>query len=849
MKSRRNIPALLCAGLLFLLTACAGGDVHHFYMDVDGNAHWDLVEGAVEYEAQLLDENSQVDSGFRPAGDVTTAYIPAGFSLRIRPVFEDGSTGDWMVQAADPDSSGADASIVTVAKERVSPNYRIYWEDLQSYEILSNVNPDSVETGAGGTVSFEAAAPDGGIIRFTGTGIELTDGGLTLQPDASLYALDAIGRIAAVEFIVSDSGDAGNWLCAGGGYTFTSATSVDSAEQLYRVPRLHIPASEAEAIIRCADYQPNFIAFGASDINTDAVTVSAVNVYYDDATRNTGLRLAALDLTRYSTYLAGEYYDPLRESFKPKQGIYDFALVLFPDVTDGEETPEVDVLNDDVLYGYSTLYDIEDSLYTIGALRDADGNELDKATDPLTIGSTLDITLGDYTMTLALPVVERYAGAQTLHELVPYNNADAQGEKLSLVIPIFWQDQPETATAETLDNIHAKLGRVMDADGTVTDYSGNLSDAFSLSDYFDTASYGQYSVTSFVTDWYAAPYDFEQMQNQPVTSDTQFRDDIYVWLTATYPDMDWSRFDADGDGFFDSVIFVNAGESDAEELQMLGYGYALFVSFGYTGEGAGTQADPAFKNFVSINTAFLDDNALIHEVSHSFGLIDYYDVGYNGIDAVGSYDMQSDAFGDWNAFSKYAVGWVEPEVISGLNSGESIELTIGSFAETGDAVVIPAAGTDHDGPFGEYILLDLFTADGTNRYDAARYGLDGAVGVRVSHVNANMEMHVLTGEDGVAYPIGTTHYANDYSKTGRYQIEVIQAGGTNTFTDPAAERKTLAEEDLFTTGDTFDAENYTDFLTDGRMDDGSEFGYTVEITAMEQDENGDYAATVRITRK
>lgn len=848
MRTNRKIVALLCAGLLLLLTAC--GSKYHYYMDVEGNVSWDAVEGAVEYEAQLLDENSQEAGGFWPDADVTSAFVPAGYGFRIRPVFEDGSTGDWMEpmyvdangEAVEPDGNGA-----LVGKERVNADFTIYWEDLQTYEILSCVDRNTVETGADGSISFEAAAPNGGVIRFVGTGIELTDGGMVLQPGAELRALDAIGRISAVEICVEDSDDPGNWMWSSGGYTFTSATSVESADQLYYVPSQGISVSEGEETIRCAEYQPNFIAFGAENVNTGAVTISSATVYYDEATYNTGLRLAALDTVRYRAYLTGELYDPGRERFEIDEGIYDFVLALFPDVSDEDKPFEVDVLTEDVIHEYDTIYDVEDRLYTIGELRDAGGNVLNKETDGLPMGSTLDVTLGDYTMAVQLPVVERYAGAQTLHELIPYDYADAQGEVLSLVIPVVWQDQPENATEELLNTIYAKLGRVMEPDGTVTDHSGELTEQFSLSDYFDTASYGQYAITSFVTEWYAAPYDFEVMQNTPA-DDEQFREEVYAWLMATYPDMDWSRFDADGDGFFDSVIFINAGESTQESVQMSGFGYALFISTGYTGENAGTQDEPVFKNFVSLNGSFLDDNALIHEVSHSFGIIDYYDVNYSGVDAVGCYDMQSDGVGDWNAYSKYAVGWIEPEVISGLESGESVEITIGAFADTGDAVVIPAAGAEHDGPFGEYILLDLFTDGGVNRYDAAAYDLDGVVGVRVSHVDANMEMRVLTGEDGVEYPVGTTHRANSYNEEGLYQLEVIQADGINTFGDPAQERKHLAEEDLFMAGDVFNAADYAAFLVDGGMDDGSEFGYTVEIVRIGQDGDGAYSAQVRITR-
>ena len=92
--------------------------------------------------------------------------------------------------------------------------------------------------------------------------------------------------------------------------------------------------------------------------------------------------------------------------------------------------------------------------------------------------------------------------------------------------------------------------------------------------------------------------------------------------------------------------------------------------------------------------------------------------------------------------------------------------------------------------------------------------------------------------------------ANDYKESGKYHIELLQRGGNNTFTNKASEyiRTQLERADLFRAGDVFDAAQYTAFLTDGRMDDGSEFGYTIQILSIE--ENGaDSTATIRITRK
>ena len=89
---------------------------------------------------------------------------------------------------------------------------------------------------------------------------------------------------------------------------------------------------------------------------------------------------------------------------------------------------------------------------------------------------------------------------------------------------------------------------------------------------------------------------------------------------------------------------------------------------------------------------------------------------FTGIDAVGGFDMQSGNIGDWNPYSKYAAGWTAPMVVD-LQPGESAEYTIGAFEKTGDAIVIPVHADTFDGPFNEYILVDLFTAGGVNVHD------------------------------------------------------------------------------------------------------------------------------------
>lgn len=859
MKTR--LALLLC--LLMTFVGLAAGEEASVLIDENGQAVWTAVDGAVSYEYLFVD--AEYTSGGTMTTTGTTAQVPLGHAIHIHPLLENGEYANWITSDffgepvvdsaadADPEPEPVSEDVPMVdARIFVDETHTTQWSQLQTFDLFPCIDHATAVQQADGSLYFEAAAP-GGTMRFVGYGVTLLEDGMTFAPGAKLYGLDALGRICAIGLETADPGTEGNNTWFSGGYTFSSATSVDSPEDLFTLWGLSTFVADHQSAampssLSLLQFQPNFIVFGADASNADAFTLSALTVYYDEATFSTGIRSVQLNADMYGTYLEGDRYDTSLECFDLESGVYSFFLVVQPDILEETEpfTLTSDNLNDIAFAGCIT--GISDTLFTIGDLKDAAGQVLDK-TSRLSMGSSIQVTLGDYTADVPLPVIEQYTGAQTLHDLTPYNNAASLGDVTALVVPVYWQDQPQNATDELLARLKAQLGRVEDAAGQVTDYSDQLTDSFSLSSYYDIASYGQYRITSFVTDWYAAPYDYTgDKETVYQAGDTEFPAQVYDWLLETYPDMDWSRFDKDADGFLDSVILINTGTNDSDVMYMGTYAYAQFISPGYTGENAGTPDKPALKNYVGMNISFLGTNTLIHEYGHGFGLIDYYDVSYTGIDALGGYDMQSSNMGDWNAYSKYAVGWINPQVITNLSSGETVEVTLRSFADTGDALVLPAAGAVHDGPFDEYLLLDLFTTDGVNRYDAPLFDLDGALGVRITHVNAKMEKRVLTGEDGVDYPIGTVHIANAYNPKGQYLLEIIQAGGVNTLTALENLRPRLTADDLFTQGDTFTMDGYAAFFHEGLMDDGSTFGYKVEIVTLEQSENG-AAATLRITRE
>ena len=837
--STRIFAALLVLVLALSLTACGGIT---FQIDENGLVTWEPVSGAVKYECSVVDRAYSNEGQFFL--EETSFQLEPGHSLHVRPVFEDGSTGDWYVSDYYGESAydalmGEDGSFDPMDYPNI--NYNVRWDELQTFELISAIRWDTVRTDENGLLTFEADGPHG-TMRFEGEGVTAENGTLTFQPDARIWALDAIGRICAMKPIVADPGDPSNSIIFSGGYTFSDATAVNSHQELMYVWGLSITTGDALGDIEptdLMDYQPNFIIFGSFNQSPDAFSISGLEVYYDETAFTTGIRHMGLETNFYGTYLTGDRYDPSREVYDLDAGILNFYLCAVPELQN--ELVPYDPTQDPEALGRSIIAFTPEQFKT-GDLRTADGTAVDRTT-PLEPGMTLDVTVGDHTYPVALPVNDPFTGAVTLNQLVPYGYPAATGEMNAILVPVAWQDQSENANDENLFALKGEVGRVIE-NGTVTDYSEYLSSntRFSLSEYFDIASYGKLKISTFVTDWFIAPFDYTAYHGVGI-EDEAFRDALYAWLMERYPDMDWTPYDKDANGYFDAVMFINVGKLDVNEYYPWAFSGGVHHLFSYNGGNAGTPEKPTFNSYINVNAELLEGNTLVHEFGHNLGLIDYYDVTYSGIDAVGGFDMQSGNCGDWNPYSKYAAGWTSPIVVDDLAPGESGEYTIGAFAETGDSIVIPVHADTFDGPFNEYIMIDLFTDGGVNVHDAAEFGLGGVHGVRIYHIDGRMETHIEE-VNGVSYPLGTPRSVNAYNPGGTYQVEVIQAGRDNTFTDLENLRTNLEAQDLFRAGMTFSVDAYSEFFADGKMNDGSDFPYVIEVVSVSATE-----AVIRVTAK
>ncbi len=711
----------------------------------------------------------------------------------------------------------------------------------ESFELIDCIDMNSVKTD-GDITKFNVTLEDGTTIPFEGTGITILDDSIKFEPGGEIYSLDAIGAIAFYHPSVIENLNPENAIGGSGGYTFTDETSVSNRDDIIFMESHVVHAYHYEgdtSPLEMDPMYPNFVRFCNDIFSPDSFTLSDLIVYYDPDVTTTGIKELSLVPEYYGSYLEGELYNEVKEDAEIRvEGgtVPCFYLCLVPD-NEGCTSEHANIGN---------IYCIRK--FTIGDLKDAAGKVLNKATTVVSDNTTIEVTVGKYTLDVKLPVFKKFAGAKDLHELTPDALPKATGELKTLVVPVCWADQTHMATTENLDLYRSHIGRVADINGKERDYTDNSDSMFSLTEYFDIVSYGKLDISPVMTDWYYSDKNFAEMQ--AASPKREFASEILDWVKEKYPNINWKEFDKDADGYIDSMIIINAGEIEGDTYLKDSYSYGLNISSTYIDEFAGTQKDPTVNNFTSVGHSILEysgSSLLIHEFSHSLGLIDYYDVTASGIDAVGSYDMMSSNAGDWNAYSKYSVGWIKPEIVSGLKRGESVEIEIGSLAETGDSIVIPAAGTKFDNsPFNEYIMIDLFTDAGANKYDAASFDIAGVQGVRIYHVNASMETHNPVDKNGVPQDcvIGTPRYVNSSldSYQGKYHIELIQAGGKNTFTDTDPENNTVTAADFFQSGDTFTLDKYSDFFYNGKMDANIDFGYKIEIVNVSNS-----SATIRIT--
>ena len=397
-------------------------------------------------------------------------------------------------------------------------------------------------------------------------------------------------------------------------------------------------------------------------------------------------------------------------------------------------------------------------------------------------------------------------------------------------------------------------------------YFGTDTSKMSLKMYYETASFGQMTISGKVTTPYTETN--SGLTTDQIQADTSYSklfqliSNAVEYIKANDSTINIDDYDINDDGVIDNIHLITNFDTTQYTNP---WSTPLWPHKYQTGNTEGTKSSPV-ANVYSISAIdhVNDCVTAIHEQGHIFGLDDYYDYAQTDIDYVGYADMQSGNMFDWNSFSKFSVGWISPYVITG-----ETEITIQAASINGDCLVIPAnPETFNNSAFDEYFLIELFAPYGNNAvnypYNGTYRGSTwefysnniqnlGNYGVRMYHVNdqtycytsggfVEFNSHVTTQTiyrptDNDAYDYdGRSYYFDDWANYK--ELAIIQRGGTDTFGSTSSSvRHYLGSADLFKQGDVFTFDNYKQFLTKDNtvpttMNNGEVFPYKITFTAM-----------------
>ena len=406
----------------------------------------------------------------------------------------------------------------------------------------------------------------------------------------------------------------------------------------------------------------------------------------------------------------------------------------------------------------------------------------------------------------------------------------------------------------------------------------------SVKTFYEEEARGRYTLTGVVTDWFACNLPSSRFYTENKGSD--YVDSLVKtavsWYKTTYGISSMKGFDADSNGYIDSVILIYG----SPDYSAMGNPYAGNM-WAYTSwlcnENNRSYSDPgpnayfwasydfmygeghsSVEGFYNGNTSYcnIDTHTYIHEFGHVLGLNDYYD--YSGqYSPAGGFSMQDENVGGHDPYSLLTYGFIDPYIVN-----DSTTITINDFQSSGDVVLL--TNKTVNSPFDEYILLELYTPTGLNEFDTLHcYTEDGVqgvddVGIRIWHVDGRLvyskneynisDKNITTNPlidgykvwnmmsntyydsrlgDGYGSPLGKSYM--DYN-----ELQLIRNDTKTTYKD----KNHFSSSFLFKQGDSFSLNKFKQqFKKQYYMNDGSIFSFNVEVTSIENNK-----ATLTITK-
>lgn len=408
----------------------------------------------------------------------------------------------------------------------------------------------------------------------------------------------------------------------------------------------------------------------------------------------------------------------------------------------------------------------------------------------------------------------------------------AIGDVDLLVIPVIIDGYESTATSKTRSDIQKAMF------GEAEDTSWE-----SVASFYQKSSYGKLNLSGIVTNWFDSGYsssDMLSLEKKDIDSVSILMEDAIDWVRDTQPQIDLKDFDNDSDGHIDAVWMIYSAPSNLNDV------FWAYVYWNYRNQNNKSIANPtpfaygwASYDFMyeGNGSSGIDGHTYIHETGHLLGLDDYYD--YDGdTSPMGGIDMMDYNIIDHNGFSKFALGWTNPYVVTG-----DADIEISPASSTGDSVLLSA---DWNGnPFDEYILIELYTPDGLNEKDSkSAYpgnNMRGFTvpGVRMYHIDARLfDRRARTYVDNLdvsnAYIGASNSESWSFLASNQAKFKLLSLVDANKNVKYLSNPYAVAtNKTLFSEGKTFTFQDYKTAFPLGnglKMNDGTTFPFSIEFS-------------------
>lgn len=416
-----------------------------------------------------------------------------------------------------------------------------------------------------------------------------------------------------------------------------------------------------------------------------------------------------------------------------------------------------------------------------------------------------------------------------INSQIGWVTSQSVGEQKIIVIPVEFSSKEFRWNKQMLQNVNNAFFE--------NGYNNNF---YSVKDYFYESSYHRLRIDGNVGDIFEVSYSLAEIEKFGQLAPERIIDKFI----SSGEINKYSEFDVDNDRLIDNIVFLYPNSYSFDDDS------AFWAWCSYYEE---TNNILSVNNFMWASYQFLfrnvtgnliDTHTYIHETGHLLGLDDYYAYDSNW-NPSGELDMQSYNVGDHNIFSKFALGWVEPYVVT-----DECKITLRTSSKYPDAILIK--DNWNGSAFDEYLLIEYYTPSNLNLKDALNsyegQKMYGYSGLRIYHVDARLVelditlrgnliarkyVDIIPEDSYYTYFVGASN-STDRSflpkkNASKYKLlHLLDSGYKNVFD---SDTSLDPNEVLFTEKDEF-VPNKNFFANEDAFNDGEKLKYKVSLSNM-----------------